>query len=395
MKPQAIIFLCLFSTQMGLALLNPVLPPLARVLAFSEVQAGFIFTGAAFMFVLMSPFWGRRSEVLGRKTTIMIGLLGFPLGFGIFASVMRAGLAGLLPITLLFALLVSSRMIVGALFSAVPVSAQAYIADTTSNDERTSAMALIAMANGLGLIAGPALGGLMARWGLLVPIYVGAVLPLIPLLLTWRLLPKVVYIRPATPVSLSPFDPRIWPFLLIALLSVATTVSVQISSGFYFQDQLGISGAEAASAVGVALMLSGAAVLSVQLGIVRRFQLAPLTLLRTGLPIGALGLLSLLLASNYGMLLLGFTLMGAGVGFSVPGFIAAATLMVGKDEQGAVAGLTSAAQGSGATIGPLIGTLLYQQGTHYPYLLGFLLLLSLSLFVWLNVRVRAVVQVLS
>jgi MFS family permease len=55
----------------------------------------------------------------------------------------------------------------------IPV-AQAYIADTTSLENRARGMGLIGAAFGLGFIFGPAIGGFLSRWGYGVPGFVAA-----------------------------------------------------------------------------------------------------------------------------------------------------------------------------------------------------------------------------
>ena len=48
-------------------------------------------------------------------------------------------------------------------------TAQAYIADITTTENRAKGMGLIGAAFGLGFIFGPAIGGILSRWGIHVP----------------------------------------------------------------------------------------------------------------------------------------------------------------------------------------------------------------------------------
>lgn len=72
MKPQGYIFFGLLIAYTGFTSVNPVFGPLARELGLSKVQAGLIISLAALMLALFSPFWGRRSEVMGRKPVFVI-----------------------------------------------------------------------------------------------------------------------------------------------------------------------------------------------------------------------------------------------------------------------------------------------------------------------------------
>ncbi len=73
MNPQGYIFFGLLVAYTGFTSVNPVFGPLARELGLSEIQAGLIISLAALMLALFSPFWGRRSERVGRKPVFVVG----------------------------------------------------------------------------------------------------------------------------------------------------------------------------------------------------------------------------------------------------------------------------------------------------------------------------------
>src|SRR3546814_20582830 len=75
-------------------------------------------------------------------------------------SVLAAGLAGLLPPTIVFIVFVLGRAVYGGWGSASPPAVQAYVAARTEGEERTNALAAIASSFGLGTIIGPALAPL-------------------------------------------------------------------------------------------------------------------------------------------------------------------------------------------------------------------------------------------
>ncbi|NJN17097.1 MAG: MFS transporter [Oscillochloris sp.] len=299
MNPTIVIVAGLFTVYMGLGVLNPLLAPLVRALELSETQGGLIITAAAMMFALGSPFWGGRSERWGRKPVMLIGLIGFATGFALFALAAQIGIGGLLAPALVFVLLILARGLAGFLMGGVPVSAQAFIADSTTGAERTAGIALLGAANGLGFIAGPALGAALAGFGLLVPFYAAAVLPLIAAVLVAVGLPHTApHSRNATYPRLRPSDTRIRPWLLVGFTIIAALVGVQVTAGFLFQDRLNLDAQQTVQTLGLALVLVGAANLTAQLGIIRTFKIAPLTLLRVGLPIAILGFAILAFAEH-------------------------------------------------------------------------------------------------
>lgn len=391
MKPTFVVFLGLFAVFTGLGVLNPLLAPLVRELGLTEIQGGLIITAAAMMFAIGSPFWGRRSEFWGRKQVMVIGMIGFAVGYGLFAVVTHMSLIGWLSPLVAFISLVAARALAGFLMGGVPVAAQAYVADTTTGAERTAGIALLSAANGSGFILGPAIGAALAGFGLLAPLYAAVALPIITLAL-------VIFGLPALPPRatsgqqprLRPTDGRIVPWMLIGYTIVLALMSLQITAGFLFQDRLNLSSQETAQFLGLAFAASGIANLVAQLGIIRTFRVPPLRLLRFGVPIGVLGFAVLISAETLPMLILAFVIAGFGLGLASPGFAAAATLEVEPHEQGTVAGIMTAAQGYGAMSGPIVATGLYQIHQTLPYVFAALLLTGVALAAWLHPRLRRV-----
>jgi MFS family permease len=389
MSPLGLLFLTLFNSILGLSILFPILGPLARELGLSEVQVGLFSTGYALMQFLLSPYWGRRSE-RGRKPILLLGILGFALSFFLFGLFALLGQKGLIPQGLLFPLLLLTRLLGGAFSSATLPTAQAYVADITGRESRTGGMALLGAAFGLAVILGPALGaGLAALLGLLAPVFFASAIALLNALFVALTLPESRPHGARAGGSLSPFDPRVFPLLLLGLALNLSGVALEQTIAFYFQDRLGLSGVETARRVGMALVLYGLVAVLIQGFLVRKLSWPPKTLLLLGLPVGILGFSLLVVAHTFPLLALGLALQGAGAALAGPGVTAALSLAVGEGEQGLVAGLNSAAQALGRMLGPLLGTGLYRLMPEAPYLLGAGLLgLSLLFLPALFRRVR-------
>jgi MFS family permease len=171
---RGLLFITLVNSILGLSVLFPILPPLGRHLGFTELQVGALSTSYALMQFVMSPFWGRRSERVGRKPVLLTGIVGFSVSFFAFAIVAQASTAGLLGHWPTFLSLLACRLLGGAFSSATLPTAQAYIADTTDRSERTSGMALIGAAFGIGLVLGPGIGAALSHVSLLAPVYFSA-----------------------------------------------------------------------------------------------------------------------------------------------------------------------------------------------------------------------------
>ena len=388
-RAKAYLFAGLFAAYAGLMLANPVFPPLARELGLTEVEAGMVISAAALVFAIGSPFWGWLSDRIGRKPVFVVGLAGIGISFALFAGASYLGLTGVLTGGALLAALFAARIVIGGMIGAVPVSAQAYMADITASADRSAGMALIGAANGLGTLLGPALAALLVTFGLLVPFYAGAAIALLAALaLALVMPPSPRQQRMDTPPKIMPWDRRVWPFLFLGFVTVTVIVLLQITLGFYLIDRFVLTTVAAAQAASIGLLVVGIALAVVQGVFVTRFKWLPRTLLRAGAPIMALGLIGAVAAPSLPLLVAAFAVMGIAGGLLFPGFTSGASLTVSANEQGAIAGLNAAINGAGAVIGPLIGTALYQADITAPYIASAVLFAALTVFVWTHPSVR-------
>src|SRR5262249_60742154 len=97
-----------------------------------------IFATSATLWVFVSPKWGRRSDVVGRRPVILIGLLGFALSMAMLATMIEIGLAKWLPVVAVYPLMVASRCLFALFGSGTGPASQAYVADRTTRAERTA-----------------------------------------------------------------------------------------------------------------------------------------------------------------------------------------------------------------------------------------------------------------
>jgi MFS family permease len=220
-----IIFLTVFIDLLGFGIVLPLLPIYAKEL---NVDAGGWMLGAlmasfsAMQFVF-APIWGRLSDSYGRRPILLIGLTGSVIFYSMF---------GLASFTHSLTLMFVSR--IGAGISGATIStAQAYIADSTTKENRTRGMALIGAAFGLGFTFGP----LLAATALLTasdakeiahspwPGYTAAALSAVALILAFFKLPESL--KPdSSPVGRKMFDQN----ALKTALSIPTVGALLITS---------------------------------------------------------------------------------------------------------------------------------------------------------------------
>ena len=123
--------------------------------AFAAVLFGGVLTSFyAILQFVFAPIWGALSDRHGRRSILRITIGGTALGYAIWL------------VSGSFWLFLLSRIVSGA-FSGNLSVATAAVADATSRQERTRAMGLVGAAFGLGLVTGPAIGGIASGINLL------------------------------------------------------------------------------------------------------------------------------------------------------------------------------------------------------------------------------------
>ncbi len=382
-----ILFVSLACLGTGQTVIFAILPPLARELGLSEFKVGAMFMVSAICWMLTSPFWGRYSDRIGRKPVILIGIGGFTVSTFIFAGLLDWGLEVQLSMLLLYPLLIAARTIYGTLGPGAMSAGQAYVADRTTREARTNALASIGAAFVLGTTLGPGLVAIFSGIGLLAPLYAVACLGLISMAAVWRFLPERTAPKERAPQPRMRFlDPRIRTTLAIGMV-LATMHAIPVQTvTFFLLDHLLFDAKLAAQNGGLALMSSSLAMLAVQLFVLRLIRRSPEQLMAIGAVVCAAGFAILTFGPGYISVLIALIVIGLGFAMARAGNVGAASLSVGPEEQGAVAGLISATGGTGFIFGPLIAFPLYGVSPVAPYI--FCLVVTVGLTLWLMAQRR-------
>ncbi len=359
----------LLTVAIGQSLVFALLAPLGREVGMTEIQVTSIIAISAVIYGWISPRWGRYSDHRGRKPVLLIGLMGFTIGIVFFASVFQAGLMGLLVGAPLYLLAIVSRCTQSSIMAATPPACSAYTADLTPPDQRMRAMGRLGAANSLGMILGPAVSGALATVGLLAPLYFAGLLTASAALLVWLKLPSIPAVARkshALRKHLQYRDPRIVRYVLTAIGMFSGFGAIQQTLGFSIQDKLQLSGIETAQYTGGAFMVSATFAFISQRVLIQRLGLTPEQFILAGLA-------TLLLAAGFvgsftgiGYLAVGMAFMGLGTGLVMPSIMAAASMAVSPEEQGAVAGIVASCPAIGFVVGPVAGGVLYQFSPAWP-----------------------------
>lgn len=348
-------------------LIAAVLPPLTRELGLPDWMAGAIFSLSAAMWVIMSPFWGRKSNTWGRRKVAALGLVGYSASMLLFGISGLAALSGLVSIPfLIFASLLASRSLFGIFGSGTNPAAQAYVADRTDPANRTAEIASVTAGHSFGTVAGPAFAAAMvAVFGLLSPVFLTCILAAF---MSWVILTKLPEDSPPQreagqarlPSKNLWRQPNVLPFLLFATaLSLVTGVLMQ-TFVFAVMDKLDVSGVEAAQFTGPAFTIGAMATLLAQLVLIPRLDMSNKRLMVAGALSLTFGAFLIIPAADFATLIVAQFAIGLGQGLARPGFFAGASLAVGAEDQGDIAGLVMATNAIGFTISPFFGPWLYE-----------------------------------
>ncbi len=159
-KPIAIIFVTILIDLIGFGIMIPVLPYYVKLPEFhaSPFEIGMLFAVYSLMQFIFSPILGELSDKYGRRPILFFSLLGTCV------AALITGLSATLWMVFI------GRMLDGMTGGNIS-TAQAYIADVTTKENRAKGMGLIGAGFGLGFVLGPIIGGFLSRFGTHVPFF--------------------------------------------------------------------------------------------------------------------------------------------------------------------------------------------------------------------------------
>jgi DHA1 family tetracycline resistance protein-like MFS transporter len=191
-----LIFFIMLMDVVGITLLSPVAPYLVRRYSNEALMVTMItvlYAGGQF---IAAPLIGKLGDRYGRRPVLLVSLFGQAIGYLIF------GLGGSLWILFL-------GRVIGGITGGNLSTAAAYIADVSRPEERSKNFTLIGMAWSVGLILGPAAGGILGQFHLGAPAYTAAALSLLNVLMGIFILPESLpkERRETAPLRASDFNP--------------------------------------------------------------------------------------------------------------------------------------------------------------------------------------------
>ncbi|MEN2710699.1 MFS transporter [Sphingomonas sp. NPDC092331] len=416
----ALLFTVMLAIAAGNTALQSVLPALGRSLHAPDSAVAAVFSVSALLWVIAAPFWANRSDRHGRRAMVLVGVGGFTVSLGLCGLCLAMGINGLLGPVATFIAFVAGRVIYGTFGSAAPPAVQAIVAGRTSREERTGALTLLASAFGLGTILGPAIAPylVMGRlWpegpliGLAGPAFAASAVGVVIWIAAARGLPRdegnahgaaisypsiggqgtgatvtAATAAAETSENIRYFDPRIRPWIVAGLIIGHAQAMTGQAIGFLIIDRMHLPPTEALQPTGLVLMLGAGASLLAQWGLIPMLDLRPRALVLAGATLGACGCVVTGSATTLYGIALGYALIALGMGFARPGFTAGASLGVGAESQGSVAGKVTSVNGAAFVLGPSIGVGLYELWRPLPYLTAAGWLVCLLVYAWVATR---------
>ena len=263
-----LIFFIMLMDIIGITILNPVAPFIVHRysdMALMVTMVTIVYAAGQF---IAAPLMGKLGDRYGRRPVLLVSLVGQGIGYIIF------GLGGSLWILFL-------GRLIGGITGGNLSTAGAYIADVSKPEERARNFAMIGTAWSLGLILGPAAGGLFGQLSLETPAYAAAVLSFLNVLLGLFILPESLpkEKRDTTPMRLRDYNPIVsilemarkpglgWLLLVTSLFNFGFN-GINSTSALFFIHKFAIQTRQ----VSLLMMLAGASIALVNTFLVPRWM---------------------------------------------------------------------------------------------------------------------------
>lgn len=373
---------------LGFAPVTPFLVQRYNGAALAVTLVTVTYAGAQF---LATPLMGKLGDRYGRRPVLLVSLFGQAVGYAIF------GMGGALWVLYLGRLIGG---ITGGNFS----TASAYIADVSKPEERAKNFTLIGIAWSIGLIVGPAAGGMLGQVDKSLPAFVAAVLSLLNVLLGYFLLPESLpkERRQVVPLRASDFNPvstilemgrkpGLGGLLVVNCVFNFAFMGVGSTSTLFYIRKFSVDPAQ----LGRIMALAGISLAIVQFLLVQRVvrRFGEKRVCMVSLTCQAIGYMAIFFAPAMWMIY-GINMLATAVsGFTFPTLTTITTSRVAHREVGLLMGVTSALGSLMNIISPVwAGVMFDRVMVGSPYWMGAAMLLFTA---WLLFRQPAKVPLVE
>lgn len=363
-----VLFFTVFVDLLGFGIVIPFLPMYAKHLGVGAIGVGLILAIYSLMQFGCAPALGRISDRVGRRPILMLGLLGSSLSYIIY------GFANT------FGILLLSRAVHGVCAGTVS-TAQAYVADTTTETERAHGMGMIGAAFGLGFVLGPAIGGLLGHSSLRTPVFFASALTFANLIFAAFFLPeshspepgmRLGFKRIVEPLLTIPRQlagHRLKRLFSIAFLLTFTLAALEATFALMIPVVYGYG----AFGVGALLAFAGFMQALTQGYLLRKIvkRVGEARLIKIGVIALAIGMAPMGSWPSHAALIVLLALVSVGYGLGSPSVASLISKRTERHLQGEVLGVNQSALSLARITGPIAGGAVYEfLGPASPYIGG-------------------------
>ena len=351
-----VLLLVVFVNLVGFGILMPILPFYAQAFHAPAWQVTWMFTAFSIGNFFAEPVWGRLSDRLGRRPILLGTIFCSGLGF--------IGLAFAPNIWIALAVRLFTGLTTGNLSTI-----QGYIADITPPRFRSGRIGLLGAAFALGFVAGPALGGLLARpqlglIGFRAPLIVAGGLSIL------AAVGVAVFVRESRERAYVTGDglrlsllaearrhPVLGRALVVTLLYTAAFAAAESTFGLWAQHRFAWGPRQLSYAFAAVAVTAALAQGFVTGRLTRRYGEAAMLALGLTIISVTLALQPLGAGMDRSIVLLALTVFGQAL--ALPNISALISRTTSADRQGAMLGLNMSVGALSRAIGPVIGGALF------------------------------------
>lgn len=374
-----VVFFTVLLDLLGFGMVLPLLPFYAERYGASPFGVAMLFASFSLAQFVFAPIWGRLSDRVGRRPVLLGSIAGAVAAYALFALARS------------FTVLLIARTASGVAAANYSI-AQAYIADTTTPDERARGMGLLGAAFGLGFVLGPVLGGLAGMLGYAAVPATAGLLAAANFVLAWALVPESLpperrAAGPAGTEAAAGAAPRshgargwlnrealrraaaeraVAGLMVLVFLVIFAFSNMEATLGLFVEERFGFGFFETAwlfTYLGVVMVIVQGGLLG---PLARRF--GERRLITAGIVAMALGLA--LLPAGRGLVPLTVTtgLLAVGMGLQNPSALALISRMTEEHRQGGTLGIARSLGALARGVGPIWGGWAFGElGAAWPF----------------------------
>lgn len=368
----AIVFFVVLMDLLGFGIIIPLLAFYVPEFQHNKLKVTALFSVYSICQFIGAPVLGLVSDRFGRKPVLAISQAGSAAGYVLLALAAFDWYSQATRLLLVYL----SRIIDG--FTGGNIStAQAYVSDVTTPENRAKGMGMLGAAFGIGFALGPALGGVLGHWSLSLPGWVAAALSAAAAVLTWMRLPESRshaetesenWLHPSRfiPVLQKPVLVQLLAisfFIMAAFVMMESTIALFLNKLFQWKE-LG---------VGLYFVFAGFIIITVQGGLIGRLtkKLGDWPLCIAGAFLVAAGMTGLIttayvtpvagFAVALSLLLISGAINATGRSFQQPTMSSLLSKFSDRREQGVVFGLYHGLNSLARVVGPVVAGLAYSE----------------------------------